>query len=255
MFQFTAPLPMRLIDHLLAYLEEPEWCHAEQMGRMIVHAPPARGVPDERRITATAVQNSVEHVLNRWTAYRNHDSAEVEDPRGILRRHVGPFILGFQDLPGFRLFLSDVPEGEILAFARTVRNRCFDFGALVKGRYSGVLGSKTAHFFYPGLVPAYDQKVIRFTVLPRLAWGCSDMRSYVVMCWWVLQQYIREGTLEEARDVVAEFVLDRTDWMGLAPNHWLLRSLDSVIAEYTLIQLSRTAGDRYVLQRVFPRGR
>lgn len=255
MFRFTAPQPMSLIDHLLAYLEEPEWCHAEQIGRMIAHAPAAESAPDERRITTTAVQNSLEHVLNRWTAYRNYDSSEVEDPRGMLVRHVGPFILGFQDAPGFRLFLSDVPEREILAFAGTVRDRCFDFGLLVKGRYSGVLGSKTAHFFYPGLVPAYDQKVIKLTVLPRLAWGCSDVRSYVVMCWWVLQQYIRKGTFEEARDMVAEFVLDRTEWMGLVPNHWLLRSLDSVIAEYTLIQMSRTAGGRYVLQRLFTRGR
>ncbi len=254
MFRFTAPLPMSLLDYLLDYLEEPEWCHAEQVGRMIVHAPETEGVPDEQCVKATAVQNSVEHVLNRWTAYRNHDATEVEDPRGTLRQHLAPFILGIQDAPGFRLFLSDVPAEEILALAGAVRDRCFDFGSLVKGRYSGVLGSKTAHFFYPGLVPAYDQKVIRFTVLPRLAWGCSDMRSYVVLCWWIVQEYIREGSLQQARDTVAEFILERTEWMGLDPDHWLLRSLDSVIAEYTLIQMSRSAGDQYVLQRLFARG-
>lgn len=37
-------------------------------------------------------------------------------------------------------------------------------------------------------------------------------------------------------------------WRRDAANHWMLTAMDSVVAEYTLIQMAGRAGDEYVLR-------
>ncbi|HJZ58968.1 MAG TPA: hypothetical protein VKE74_28755 [Gemmataceae bacterium] len=77
----------------------------------------------------------------------------------------------------------------------------------------------------------------------------------MLMCWWVLQEFRQEGSLYETREAVAEHMLSQhvewTSWLPRPdPDHWQLVSMDSVVAEYTLIQMARWADDRYVLRRV-----
>ena len=77
----------------------------------------------------------------------------------------------------------------------------------LKGTDSCVLPSKTAHFLLLGLVPAFDRQVIRDNVLWWLAPRAQNMESYLLMCWWVLQQFREEGTLEQARESVAGYMI------------------------------------------------
>jgi hypothetical protein len=123
----------------------------------------------------------------------------------------------------------------------------------VKGTGSCVLPSKAAHFLLLGLVPAYDGKVMRDNTLWWLAPRARDAQSYVLMCWWVLQQFRSEGTLEHARAAVARYMLQQPlPWTRRlprpAPDNRLLQSMDSAVAEYTLIQVGRTVEQRYLLR-------
>jgi hypothetical protein len=128
------------------------------------------------------------------------------------------------------------------------------FGRDVKGQGSCVLPSKTAHLLLPGFVPAYDLGVIVNTTMANLVEDTDSMTSYLCLCWWVLRRFREEGMLQQARNRVADHLM--SDWAlrVLLPtdailNHWLLGSLDSVVAEYTLIQMARTVGeeDDYLL--------
>jgi hypothetical protein len=78
------------------------------------------------------------------------------------------------------------------------------------------------------------------------------MQSYLLMCWWALQRFRREGTLDEAREAVAGYMLSQpmpwTRLPRLAQDHWLLRSMDSVVAECTLIQMARSLEQRFLLR-------
>jgi hypothetical protein len=257
MFEFTSTsLPM--IAYLDQYLDAPYWCHATDIVTMVAYAP-AEGWPlwvgDD--IEDGDVRTHVIRSLLHWKAFRNFNRQRVADPYGAFRQHLTEFITDVQATPGARPCLSDVEETEIEQFASAITERLFRFSIDVKGRRSCVLSSKTAHFFLPSLVPAYDRQVIRNFVLPSLARNCWDMRSYLLLSWWVLQQFRAEGTLEEARDAVARFMLARQlSWTATLPqptsDHWLLRSMDSVVAEYTLIQMAENACGRYMLRRLAP---
>jgi hypothetical protein len=113
------------------------------------------------------------------------------------------------------------------------------------------------HFLLLPLVPAYDLRVIRDQTLCRLAPRAWDRESYLLLCWWVLQQFRKEGTLQEARDLVAGYRLGQPmAWTRRlprpAPGHWLLHLMDSVVAEYTLIQMGKTVKGGYLLRWAVP---
>jgi hypothetical protein len=177
----------------------------------------------------------------------------VADPERALQQHLPAFIREIQAIPEARSCLSDVPESDIEMLADSLTTLLRRFGMDVKGVDSYVLPSKTAHFLLLGLVPAYDIKVICRGTLSRLASNARSMHSYLLMCWWVLQQFRQEGTLDEARDQVARYMLSQQMvWTRHLPRpregHWLLHSMDSVVAEYTLIQMASTVQHEYLLR-------
>ncbi len=247
---------MPRLAYLEQYLDWPHWCHATDVVPMIAMTPPeAWPLWNAETIEDEDIRSHLIDALNHWSAFRNPNPAVVADRYAAFRQNLTRFIVDVQDLPGARLRLSEIPEAEIRMFARALTQRLFEFGMDVKGRHSCVLPSKTAHFFLRGFVPAYDEQVIRHTVLPRLARNSWDMQSYVLMSWWVLQQFRREGTLGKARAAVARYMLEeQLGWTSALPqpatDHWLLHSMDSVVAEYTLIQMARNAVDQQVLRRL-----
>ncbi len=258
MFAFLVDQPMPMLAYIEQYLDQPHWCHATDVVPMVAMTPP-EGWPlwDADAIEDETVRSHLIDSLNYWSAFRRPNTAVVADRYAAFRQHLTPFILEVQNLPGASLYLSEIPETEICGFARGLTQRLVQFGMDVKGVHSCVLPSKTAHFFLLGLVPAYDRRIIRHTVLPQLVRNCWDMQSYVLLSWWVLQQFRREGTLDEARAAVPRYMLDeQMGWTHTLPqpaaNHWLLQAMDSVVAEYTLIQMARNAGDGYVLRRLVP---
>lgn len=253
MFEFVGGQPRPMLTYLQEYLADPWWwCQATHVVPMVAMSPPqawplwpAETLRDER-VLAHLIAG-----LNRWHAFRtNHPPTDMQ---GALRRNLVGFIADIQALPEARLCLSDVSETEIWRFATALTSRLHQFGLAVKGSESCVLPSKTAHFLLLGLVPPYDREIIRDRTLWWLAPRACDMRSYVLMSWWALQQYRSEATLNEARESVARYMLSQPmQWTGWRPrptlDNWLLRSMDSVVAEYTLIQMARSLEQRYLLR-------
>lgn len=173
--------------------------------------------------------------------------------RSALIEHLPCFIADLQRMPQARLRLSDVPEHEIKELAQSVGMRMKQFGKDVKGLESPVLPSKTAHLLLTGCLPAFDQKVAKNTTLSSLIARGRTLSDYLMICWWICRQFAREGTLQQARDRVAEFLL--SDWafcilrpQNLSADHWLLRSLDSLVAEYALIGMYYTVKNSYLLR-------
>jgi hypothetical protein len=253
MFEFASGQPRPMLSYLEEYIADPYWCHATDVVPMVAMSPPeawplwtAEELRDERVVRHLIAS------LNHWRAFRT--SRPVADAQGALRRHLAAFIAGIQTIPEARLCLSDVPEADIRRFTAALAAHLRWFGVAVKGSESCVLPSKAAHFLLLGLVPAYDGRVIRDNTLWWLAPRACDVQSYVLMCWWVLQQFRREGALGEARAAVAGYMLRQPlPWTRRLPrpeeDNRLLQSMDSVVAEYTLIQMARTVEQRYLLRR------
>jgi hypothetical protein len=79
------------------------------------------------------------------------------------------------------------------------------------------------------------------------------MQTYVLASGWVLQQFREGGSLDDARSAVARYMLmEQMRWTCRLPqppaDHRLLQAMDSVVAEYTLIQMARRGGDAHVLR-------
>jgi hypothetical protein len=244
-----------MLETLVQYLRHPYWCHANDIVPMVAMTPDedwplwhAEAIEDNR------LRRYLIASLSYWQAFRRPNTARVGDWYAAFRRHLTRFILDVQGLPGARLCLSEISAAEIRRFAGALADRLVAFGLDAKGVNSCVLPSKTAHFFLLGLIPAYDQSVIRNWVLPTLLRRGRDMQTYVLASWWVLQQFREQGSLDDARAAVARYMLeDQLRWTCRLPqpaaDHRLLMAMDSVIAEYTLIQMARNAGDNYVLRR------
>ncbi len=129
------------------------------------------------------------------------------------------------------------------------------FGEAVKGQGSCVLPSRTGHLLLPSYLPAYDNEVAVNTTLYNIIARTSRMGSYMMICWWVLQRFRLEGTLQQARDSVARYLM--SDWLltvvcaqNPTQDHWLLQSMDTLVAEYSLIQMARMVEGDYLLQWV-----
>jgi hypothetical protein len=190
--------------------------------------------------------------LDRWKAFRTYRALPF-DPRAVLLQELPAFIAHIQAIPDSRLCLADVPESGVRAFASALTVRLRRLAQVVKLTQSCVLPSKAAHFLLLGLVPAFDQQVIQNEVLWKLARRANNMESYLLLCWWVLQKLREEDDLEEARGAVVEYMLSRPmPWTRRLPRpgagHGLLNSMDSVVAEYILIQMARTVEQRYLLR-------
>jgi hypothetical protein len=253
MFEFVSGQPQPMLSYLEQYLDDWHWCHATDVVPMIAMAPP-EGWPlwDAEALRDEGMRRHLIRGLDRWKAFRTYRALPY-DPREVLLRELPAFIADIQAIPDARLCLSDVPEDGIRAFASTLTARLRRLGPVVKQTDSCVLPSKAAHFLLLGLVPAYDQQVIQNDVIWWLAPRANNMESYLLLCWWVLQQFQEEGTLDEARPAVAEYMLSRPmAWTRRLPrpgaDHWLLNSMDSVVAEYTLIQMARNVEQRYLLR-------
>jgi hypothetical protein len=258
MFEFVRAQPMSMLDYLDHYLADPYWCHATDVVPMVAATlPEAWPLWAEEALHDERVLSHVIQSLGRWRAFRKFNRQRVENPRATLRSHLAAFIIDIQSIPEARLRLSDVPDTDIEALATTLTARLRRFGVDVKGVDSCVLPSKTAHLLVLPLVPAYDLYIIRDRTLCRLAPNAWDMESYILMCWWVLQRFQEEGTLQEARDQVARYMLGepmaRTRPLPRPQlGHWLLHSMDSIVAEYTLIQMGRTVENEYLLRWAAP---
>jgi hypothetical protein len=255
MFEFVGrPLPM--LACLDGYIQAPEWDHALDIVPMAVAAPPPmwpHWQPDTLR--DEGLQTHLLRALRHWSAFRPLGSERRTTAEAALCERLPEFIADVQALPNAQLHLSEVPDDDIWPLAQALEARLSRFGREVKGQGSCVLPSKTAHLLLPGFVPAYDIGVIVNTTMVNLIQDTNSMTGYLCLCWWVLRRFREEGTLQQARDRVADHLM--SDWAlrALLPtdailNHWLLRSMDSVVAEYTLIQMARTVGaaDDYLLQ-------
>ena len=67
-----------------------------------------------------------------------------------------------------------------------------------------------------------------------------------------LQERATQTAHANTRDLVAGYMLGQLmvwtrGFLRPAPGHWLLHSMDSVVAEYTLIQMGRTVEGNYLL--------
>ncbi len=253
MLEFVLDQPRPMLAYLEEYLAAPYWCRqATDVVPMVAMSPPqawplwTAGTLRDERVLEHLIAS-----LRRWRAFRT--SRPVADMQGAVRRDLAEFITDIQELPEARPCLSDIPEEGIRRFAAALTSRLRRFGLAVKGSESCVLPSKTAHFLLLGLVPPYDREVICDSTLWWLAPHACDMQSYILMSWWTLQRFRHEGTLDGAREAVAAYVLSQPmPWKWPltrpTPNHWLLRSMDSVIAEYTLIQMARSLEQRFLLR-------
>jgi hypothetical protein len=245
-----------MLPCLDGYIQAPEWDHALEIVPIAVAAPPAgwpHWQPDALR--DAGLQNHLLRALRHWSAFRPLESERRATAEAVLREQLPDFIADVQGLATAQLHLSAVQADGIRPLAQALEMRLSRFGREVKGQKSCVLPSKTAHLLLPGFVPAYDIGVIKNTTMVNLIEDKGSMANYLCLCWWVLQRFREEGTLQQARDRVAEHLL--SDWAirMLLPtdailNHWLLRSMDSVVAEYTLVQMARTVGeeDDYLLR-------
>lgn len=257
MFAFVADQPQPMLAYLEQYLDDWHWCHATDVVPMVTMTPP-ESWPfwGEDELRSPHVQAHLIRSLNHWRAFRT-SVRRVDNPQAELRRHLPAFITDIQAIPEAQPYLSEVPESDIRPLAKALTARLRRFGMAVKGTDSCVLPSKAAHFALLGLVPAFDRQMICDNTLWWLAPRAQDMESYLLLCWWVLQQFRREETLEEARKAVAEYMMSRPmAWtMHLPrplPGHWLLNAMDSVVAEYTLIQMARNVEQRYLLRWAAP---
>jgi len=199
----------------------------------MIAATPAEAWPlwTEEELRDEWVRSHLIRSLTHWQAFRNFNKQLVENPRAALRQNLASFLLDIQAIPEARLRLGDVSDSDIQTPAVAVTSRLRRFGRDVKGRDSCVLPSKTAHFVLLPLIPAYDLHMIRDRTLCKLAPTAWDMESYMMMCWWILQQYKREGTLQQARDHVAAYMRAQPmAWTRRLPRpeagHWLLHSMD-----------------------------
>src|SRR5262249_22658009 len=206
MFEFVVGQPRPMLAYLEEYIADPYWCHATDVVPMVAMSPPeALPLWTEESLRAERVLSHLIASLQYWRAFRT--SRPVADAQGALRRHLAKFITDIQAIPEARLCLSDVPESDIRRFAAALTGRLRRFGLVVKASESCVLPSKAAHFLLLGLVPAYDGHVIRDNTLWWLVPRACDAQSYVLICWWVLQGFRHEGTLDEARAAVAGYML------------------------------------------------
>jgi hypothetical protein len=241
-----------MLSYLEEYLSDPHWCHATDVVPMVALSPPeAWPLWTEEALGDERVLRHLLASLNHWRAFRT--SRPVADAKGALRRHLAGLIADIQAMPEARLCLSEVPESGIRRFAAALAARLRRFALAVKGSGSCVLPSKAAHFLLLGLVPAYDRQVIRDNTLWWLVPRACDFQSYVFLSWWTLQRFRDEGTLDEARAAVATYMLRQPlPWTRRLPrpaeDNRLLVSMDSVVAEYTLIQMARTVEQRYLLR-------
>ena len=248
MLEFVGP-PLPMLPYLDGYVEAPEWDHALDIVPMAVAVPPPawpHWQPDALR--DEGLQNHLLRSLRHWSAFRPLQSERREAAQAALCKHLPEFIADVQALPNARLHLTDVPDEGVWPLAQALEARLSRFGRDVKGQGSCVLPSKTAHLLLPGFVPAYDLGVIVNTTMVNLVEDTDSMASYLCLCWWVLLRFREEGTLQQARNRVADHLMSDGVLRVLLPtdailNHWLLRSLDSVVAEYTLIQMARTVGE------------
>ena len=257
MFEFVADQPQPMLAYLEQYIDDWHWCHATNVVPMIALTPPAPWpLWNHDALSGERMQTHLIRGLSRWRAFRTSRPLRF-DPKEALRQQLPAFIYDIQSVVGARMCLSDVPESGIQAFAAALTARLRRFGQDVKETESCVLPSKAAHFLLLGLVPAFDREVIQNKTLWWLAPRAANMESYLLLCWWVLQRFRREGTLQAARAAVAEYMLSRPmAWTRRlprpGPDHWLLNSMDSVVAEYTLIQMARNVEQRYLLRWTVP---
>lgn len=255
MFEFTGQ-PQEMMPYLVAYFDRPEWDHALEIVPFAVAAPPSAWPHWQAATLGDAgLLNHMIRSLRHWSAFRPLKSAGRATAEAALRERLPALIADVQALQYSRLHLSEVPGNGIWPLAQALEARLSRFGQDVKGQGSCVLPSKTAHLLLPGFVPAYDIGVIRNFAMSNLVRQTDSMTSYLCLCWWVLRRFVQEGTLQRARDRVADHLL--SDWAlrAMQPtdrvlNHWLLRSLDSVVAEYTLIGMARAVSvdDDYLLR-------
>ncbi len=242
---------MPMLAYLEQYIGNPWWDHAIDIVPLVAAAPPqAWPLWTAEALQNTGLQNHLLRSLSRWSAFRGSSHSEA---KAALVEHLPSYLADLQAMQGACLRLSDVAEDAIERLACAVKARMQKFGEDVKGQGSCVLPSKTAHLLLPGYLPAYDKEVAVNTTLYNLIASTSSMNGYMMICWWVLQRFREEGTLQQARDCVARYML--SDWLlttvrAQTPtaDHWLLRSMDSLVAEYTLIQMARTVEDDYLLR-------
>ncbi len=252
MFAFNGHQPMSMLEYTDNFLKDPVFDQALDIVP-IVAATPSQGWPlwTHDTLYNKGLLGHLIRSLKSWSAFRGVSLDHLKMQKN-LERHLPKFICDIQGRPQAHLHLSDVPCGEIESLAEYVEKRLSRFGRAVKEEESYVLPSKTAHLLLPTLIPAYDKAVIRQALLTLLR-GASSMSSYMKIAWWVLQKFREEGTLQQARDHVAQSMLDAWLFRTLqpqnpAPDHWLLRSMDSVVAEYTIIQMGQREDANYLLR-------
>jgi hypothetical protein len=244
MLEFVAGNDVPMIRFMDAWFQNPTFDQTIDLVPLLAAAP-ARAWPlwTKDRLGDKGLQDHLIRSLRSWSAFRGPAGQRAEMEKE-LRRRLPAFIADIQRHAQTWRCLSDVPENEIRPFAKRVEKQMKGFGQAVKGVGKCVLPSKAAHLLLPTLIPAYDETVVG-GALRALLRGSASMSRYLIIAWWALQRLRDQGNLQAARNRVAECMLSHWFVRTLRPpalpkDHTLLRSLDSVVAEYTVIQMERT---------------
>lgn len=237
-----------MLDFLRRYLADPYWDHAIQVLPFVAALGDRAELPFwPNGEISDAVFRHLCWSLSEWSAFRG--AGTLDEKKARLHDQLPAFLRDVQTAaPAARL--SAVPEARV---AQLAEDWIAAFDALrVKESASHVLPSKAAHLLLPTLVPAYDQQVIAGQVLPAVLprRAGRNFQTYVQLCWWVLDQLCREGSLDSAAALVRDHLA--ADWLVRSlgatrpdPTSFVARSLDSLVAEYTLIGMWKLQDEKH----------
>jgi hypothetical protein len=252
MFSFQ-PVPEKpLAEYLREHLDAPRWGNAMQVVPFLVWLS-GLGSPldsileiQERGIP----HGNADHViwsLASWSAFRKGDgdfSVQSAKAKETLPEFARQMASRFSRLDHHRL--ADLTEQEALILSQWCDPYLLEIGKSIKGKESHVLPSKLAHYIYPSLLPAYDLAEVESKVL-RLLLHVEGRRlpksygAYLRLSNWILRQFKEQGSLNQAGDMLFDHL--RKDggiqMLSLDLNRDRIRPyLDSIIAEYTLVQMA-----------------
>jgi hypothetical protein len=250
MFEFAQPQPRAVVTYLDGYLARPAWNHAVHMMPLLAALDGRRRLPfwTARNLEPEVIQH-LTWSLREWSAFRGSDDFDATGTR--LAKKLPGFLKKLQECaPAERL--ARVGESKLDGFVERV---CvaFDGFQAVKGVESYVLPSKAAHLMLPTLIPAYDVAVVVGEVLayllPMYTRAGKSYATYMKLCWWVIQRLDGEGGLKKATALVRDHLLGTWLVRQLSPKRprassAILNSLDSTVAEYTLIAMARAVKEK-----------
>jgi hypothetical protein len=236
-----------LVAYLDDYLADPQWVHGVHVVPLLAWLVRGENFWPEEDVPEEVVKH-LAWSLAAWSAFRG--GGRLEAKLGNFRNSLPQFVVQVRAAvvaTGVGR-LSDVPSEAIQRLADALELVFSGMANAVKQNESFVLPAKTAHLLFPSMVPAFDVEVVSQQVLDgMLPARLTDRRTFAMwlrLCSQVLAELKAERTLDEACRRVRDALMD--DWSirvldPRAPERTdrLLPGLESFVAEYILIALSR----------------